>query len=122
MIDRRITAGIKRYIKSRDKYLCQYCGIGERELHLLGRHWHIDHRIPKLATGTEKVLDLNELVLSCSHCNLEKGSEVWELHCKVAKPEPVEPAPRVAKKKALGDWADYQQSIGFVVVQQNECQ
>lgn len=54
----------------RDRGKCVYCGLDgsldKRVLSIL----HLDHLIPRCADGTD---DLENLVLSCSRCNGDKG-------------------------------------------------
>lgn len=60
----------KRKIASVQGWQCFYCGIaGDEDRGPDGRVWHIDHYYP-VAKGGDSELD--NLVLSCATCNLDK--------------------------------------------------
>ena len=56
----------KEYVSDRDGWRCVYCG---RRVYRSTRH--IDHRVSRRNLGTNH---LNNLSLSCSTCNLQKGA------------------------------------------------
>lgn len=71
--------GLRNTLAERDGAICFYCGhdlviIYDQFAHGM---WHatIDHKIPKSRGGTR---DLNNLVLSCSHCNQAKSDLTLE--------------------------------------------
>ena len=54
---------------------CAWCSrFGTEERDPDGQHWHIDHIIPRVLGGSDK---LNNLTKSCADCNQRKGSEIW---------------------------------------------
>lgn len=61
-------------IHRRDNNICVYCGLPDQIPGIA----HIDHIIPVSKGGTWSV---NNLVVSCKHCNLEKhNKDVYEWH------------------------------------------
>lgn len=55
---------IRQYIKKRDNYTCQHCGLKNQV-------WHIDH-IKPISKGGKT--EYSNLQLLCSYCNLSKGN------------------------------------------------
>lgn len=58
-------------VLDRDEWMCYYCGENLREVPAGERH--IDHFIPKSKGGTNSI---ENLVTSCSHCNLSKNDRM----------------------------------------------
>src|SRR5450759_4182700 len=57
-------------VATRDLGKCVYCGLdGSQDLRILS-NLHLDHLITKRENGSN---DLENLVLSCSRCNVDKG-------------------------------------------------
>jgi 5-methylcytosine-specific restriction endonuclease McrA len=64
-----------------DQGKCAYCGLnGSRDIRILG-NLHVDHLVPRCANGAD---DLENLVLSCSRCNVDKGR--WDPRKGASKP------------------------------------
>lgn len=57
-------ASIRKFVKSRDRDRCRYCG---------GRGHEVDHVVPRCNKGEDSAFD--NLVWSCRRCNSLKGSE-----------------------------------------------
>lgn len=57
---------IKMYVRKRDKYTCQYCGV------VFPTRLEVDHIIPKSRGGS---MTPDNLVASCHECNQRKGSQ-----------------------------------------------
>lgn len=64
-----ISKTIRFAILQRDKFTCKYCGNKATENIKL----HVDHVIPVSKGGTD---DLNNLVTSCSECNIGKSDKI----------------------------------------------
>ena len=62
-----LAAGIRFAIFKRDGFRCRYCGRDVGDAVAL----HVDHVIPRSKGGTNA---LDNLVTSCSYCNLGKGA------------------------------------------------
>ena len=61
------------FIIERDNQTCTYCNRhGEHDVDPDGNPWHIDHVVPQSRGGPTH---LENLTLSCSYCNLSKGSK-----------------------------------------------
>lgn len=63
-----VKASVRKAIYERDGGRCRHCGgpVHPQEI------WHVDHFIPLAKGGTN---DLENLVLSCIRCNLEKAAK-----------------------------------------------
>lgn len=57
------------YIYAKSGYKCHYCSKHVNDMLPMERH--IDHKFPRCKGGKD---DEENLVLSCSHCNIQKGS------------------------------------------------
>lgn len=67
----KMTADLREYIKKRDRYTCQQCGISIRdEPHLL---LEVDHIVPISCGGRTELDNLQTL---CWKCNRRKGSKI----------------------------------------------
>ena len=65
---RLISWGQRRFaVLERDGFKCRYCGRGAKQNVVL----HIDHVIPKVAGGSNK---MENLMTACQTCNLGKGA------------------------------------------------
>lgn len=61
----------KRYrIYDRDNGCCVYCGEA-----VPPDNWHVDHRTPRSLGGSNR---LDNLCVSCVHCNCSKGAQTAE--------------------------------------------
>ena len=60
---------VRFFVLHRDGFRCRYCGRGHKENVSL----HVDHFHPKSAGGTN---DIDNLITSCSECNLGKGARI----------------------------------------------
>jgi len=58
-----ISEDIKRVVRERAKYLCEYCNSSER---LSASRFTVDHLMPKSLGGSD---DINNLALACRRCN-----------------------------------------------------
>lgn len=70
---------IRQQLADRDGYKCHYCRCSLTRAKggkpLSGRNKTIDHKIPKCLGGTD---DLENLVLACYTCNIERGHTPYE--------------------------------------------
>ena len=65
----------RREVAQRCRYKCVYCGVNAQK-----ERTQVDHRIPLALGGTNE--DSN-LVLACWKCNNDKGTEIWEVGCRM---------------------------------------
>src|SRR5690606_23357365 len=63
-----LNSSLRRRIRERDKYTCQYCGIENPKSGI------IEHVIPFALGGCAKEYNL---VFACQRCNTEKRRSVW---------------------------------------------
>lgn len=73
-VDREsIPLAVRRFVIERDAFTCSYCySEGEPDRDADGQAWHIDHALPVSRGGRTHP---NNLTLSCTRCNLSKGSK-----------------------------------------------
>ena len=64
-----IAAELRRRVHLRAGGRCEYCRISQEDDPLT---FHVDHVIPQKHGGASRI---ENLCLSCSHCNLHKGSD-----------------------------------------------
>ena len=57
---------VKMYVRARDKYTCQYCGV------VRPPDLEVDHVVPRSRGGTDRP---NNLVAACHECNRRKGNQ-----------------------------------------------
>ena len=63
---------VKMYVRARDKYTCQYCGV------VMPPDLEVDHIIPRRRGGSDRP---DNLVAACHDCNQAKGNQTaaeWE--------------------------------------------
>ncbi len=63
----RVPARLAAHVKARAAGRCEYCHAPQI---LIGQAFHLDHITPRSAGGQTTV---ENLCLSCSHCNIAKG-------------------------------------------------
>ena len=118
-MSRGISVYLRRQVRLRAKFCCEYCLVPER---FLATIFHVDH-IRSLKHGGKTVLD--NLAYACPHCNQNKGTDVatfeddagqslvrlfhprkdsWKAHFKIEKGE-------ILPKNS--GWIGYDQNIGF---------
>jgi hypothetical protein len=61
-------AATRQLVRGRAGNRCEYCGLPQEALPLVT--FHVEHIIAKQHGGPD---DLDNLALSCHHCNLHKG-------------------------------------------------
>jgi hypothetical protein len=66
-----IDAATRRLVRERAGHRCEYCGM--RQAQQSFPFFHVDHIMAQQHGGTD---ELNNLALSCYHCNLHKGSNL----------------------------------------------
>jgi hypothetical protein len=64
-------ASIRKFVRSRARYRCEYCRFHERDLPLYP--FHIEHIVAKKHHGSD---DPRNLAWSCHECNLAKSSNL----------------------------------------------
>jgi len=57
---------VKMYVRARDKYTCQYCGV------VMPPDLEVDHVVPRSRGGTNRP---HNLVAACHECNRRKGNQ-----------------------------------------------
>jgi hypothetical protein len=57
---------VKMYVRARDKYRCQYCGV------VMPPDLEVDHIVPRSRGGSNRPANL---VAACHDCNTEKGNQ-----------------------------------------------
>lgn len=72
----------RKEVSQRDRYTCVYCHRHQNQS-WKGKKikFHVDHYIPLALGGNEK--EASNLVFSCEDCNQAKGTEVWNMGCRV---------------------------------------
>lgn len=74
-VDPKSRTEMLRYLAKRDAgWICTYCLRDLAPRYGGGVAPTIDHFIPRVMGGTD---DADNLVLSCSPCNLRKGNALW---------------------------------------------
>jgi HNH endonuclease len=66
----RISERIRRHIRQRTNYLCEYCHAAEQWQYV---RFTVDHVIPRAQGGAET---LENLALACFHCNRRKADRL----------------------------------------------
>lgn len=77
---RNISAFLKKQVRKRAKYLCEYCHADELWQFVL---FTIDHIIPVSKEGKD---ELENLALACFHCNRYKSNKQFVNNIKVFNP------------------------------------
>lgn len=79
-MSRYVSKNIRQFVKERASFRCEYCRIFERYSFL---SFHIEH-IVSLKHGGQNALE--NLALSCSICNFNKGSDVATFITSITNP------------------------------------
>jgi hypothetical protein len=105
---------VKMYVRARDKYTCQYCGVVHPS------DLEVDHIVPRSRGGSNRP---DNLVAACHSCNAEKGNRtaLEYGHPKVAKraKRPLRSAAhtqagKTATLEALAEIAPVETAYGYV--------